>query len=133
MQKNIGNIIPIASDSETLAREAVKILLSKKAQNVKLFDVRNISSVTDFYINLTGLSTTHVASLADDLADLLSEKGVKCNRIEGRKGNSWILVDYIGVIVNIFDKQSRDFYNLDRHFSEGSVVDIAELEFEIDN
>ena len=133
MQKNEINCELANAGSEVLAKEAVRILLSKKAQNVKLFDVRNTSSVTDFYINVTGLSTTHVASLADDFADLMGQKGASCERIEGRRGNSWILVDYLSVIVNVFDKQSREFYNLDRHFSEGSIVDIAELGADVDN
>ena len=122
----------LGSSSEALAKEVVKVLLSKKAFNIKLFDVRDVSSVTDFYINVTGLSGTHVASLADDLAYLIGQRGVDAERIEGKRTNNWILVDYVNVIVNIFDRQSRDFYNLDRHFSDGHMVDISDLEDEID-
>ena len=122
----------LGASSEALAKEVVKVLLSKKAFNIKLFDVRDVSSVTDFYINVTGLSGTHVASLADDLAYLIGQRGVDAERIEGKRTNNWILVDYVNVIVNIFDRQSRDFYNLDRHFSDGHMVDISDLEDEID-
>ena len=119
-------------DSTTLAREAVKILLEKKGSAVSLFDVRESSSLTDYYINATGRSSTHVASLADDVAYLLEERGRSALRVEGKRGNSWILVDFGDVIVNVFDKQSREFYNLDRHFSEENRVDISELVLEVD-
>ena len=119
-------------DSETLAREAVKILLEKKANNVTLFDVREKSSVTDFYINATGRSSTQVASLADEVDSKLSERGRAALRTEGRRGNSWILVDFGDVIINVFDRESRDFYNLDRHFPQDSQLDISDLVAEVD-
>ncbi len=120
------------ADSGEVAREAVKLLLEKKGINVTLFDVREKSSVTDFYVNVTGRSGSNVASLADDVDVKLSEMGRAPLRIEGRRGNTWILVDFGDVIVNVFDRASRDFYNLDRHLPEGSQLDISELVAEVD-
>ncbi len=120
------------ADSGVVAREAVKILLEKKGIKVALFDVREKSSVTDFYVNVTGRSGSNVAALADDVDVKLSERGRAPLRIEGRRGNSWILVDFGDVIVNVFDRESRDFYNLDRHLPEGSQLDISELVAEVD-
>lgn len=119
-------------DSTALAREAVKILLEKKGIGVALFDVRAKSSVTDYYINVTGRSSTNVAALADDVDVKLSELGRAPLRTEGRRGNNWILVDFGDVIVNVFDKESREFYNLDRHFPEESRLDISDLVAEVD-
>lgn len=119
-------------DSGEVAREAVKLLLEKKGINVTLFDVREKSSVTDFYVNVTGRSGSNVAALADDVDVKLSEMGRSPLRIEGRRGNTWILVDFGDVIVNVFDRASRDFYNLDRHLPEGSQLDISELVAEVD-
>lgn len=118
--------------AETLAAEAVKVLLEKKALDVRLFDVTGKTSVTDFYVNATGRSSMQVSALADYVDELLSERGREPLRIEGRAGNAWILVDYGDVIVNIFDKQSREFYNFDRHLPEGAEVDISELVAEVD-
>ena len=120
------------ADSGEVAREAVKLLLEKKGINVTLFDVREKSSVTDFYVNVTGRSGSNVAALADDVDVKLSEMGRSPLRIEGRRGNTWILVDFGDVIVNVFDRASRDFYNLDRHLPEGSHLDISELVAEVD-
>ena len=119
-------------DSDVLAKETVKILLEKKALDVKLFCVKDNASITDYYVNATGRSSTQVSSLADDVDRLLSERGRNALRIEGRSGGAWILVDYGDVIVNIFDKASREFYNLDRHLPEGSEVDITPLVEEVD-
>jgi ribosome-associated protein len=119
-------------DSHTLAREAVKILIEKKGIDVKLFDVRESSSVTDFYVNVTGRSSSQVSSLADDVDALLAQRGRAPLRTEGKRGNSWILVDFGDVIINVFDRESREFYNLDRHFPEEAKLDISELIAEVD-
>ena len=120
------------SSSEQLARAIVKILVEKKGVNVRLYDVREKTSVTDFYVNVTGRSSTHVSSLADEVDYLIGLKGKNSARIEGRQGNSWLLVDYIDVIVNVFDKEARDFYNFDRLLPEGSEVNIDAIINEVD-
>ena len=120
------------NNSTVLAREAVKILLEKKGIAVALFDVREKSSVTDYYINVTGRSSSQVAALADDVDVKLSELGRSPLRTEGKRGNGWILADFGDVIINVFDRASREFYNLDRHFPEESRVDISDLVSEVD-
>ena len=119
-------------DSELLAREAVKILIEKNGVDVRLYDVHETSPITDYYINVTGRSLNQVGALADYLFDGLAERGRRAARIEGRRGDSWILVDYNDLIVNFFDKDSREFYNLDRHLPEGSKMDISDIVAEVD-
>jgi ribosome-associated protein len=122
----------VGCDSSILAREAVKILIEKKGIDVKLFDVRESSSVTDFYVNVTGRSSSQVSSLADDVDALLAQRGRAPLRTEGKRGNSWILVDFGDVIVNVFDRSSRDFYSFDRHLPAEGMVDISDLVAEVD-
>ena len=122
----------VGCDSGTLAREAVKILIERKGIDVKLFNVIEKSDVTDYYINVTGRSSTNVAALADEVDAKLSERGRSPLRIEGKRGNGWILVDFGDIIVNVFDRASRDFYNLDRHFPSDSNIDISDLVAEVD-
>lgn len=121
------------ASSEELAKAIVKILIEKKGVNVSLFDVREKTAVTDFYVNVTGRSSTHVASLADEVDYLIGLKGRNSARIEGRQGNSWILVDYLDVIVNVFDKEAREFYNFERLLPQGSEVDISDIIKEVDD
>ena len=113
--------------SEQLARKAAEILIEKKGINVRVFAVLDKSPITDYYVNVTGKSTTHVASLADELYYKIGLCGRDAERIEGKRGNSWILVDYSDVIVNIFDKESREFYGLDRLLPEGTEIDISDI------
>ena len=115
-----------AHDSELLAREAVKILIEKKGVQVCLYDVHETSPITDYYINVTGRSLNQVAALADYLFDGLSERGRRAARIEGKRGDGWILVDYHDLIVNVFDKEARQFYDLDRLFPRESLIDITD-------
>ena len=119
-------------DSRCLASEAVKILLEKKGLDVKLYDVRGKSSVTDFYVNATGRSTTQVGALADDVVDLIAERGRDALRVEGRRDNNWLLVDFGDVIVNVFDPETRKFYDFDRHLPADSQLDISDLLREVD-
>lgn len=126
--KDIINV----KDTNVLAREAVRILIEKKATDVKLYHVEGHTSVTDYYVNATGRSGTHVLSLTDDVAETISDLGRDPLRIEGKNGNSWLLIDYGDVIVNIFDKQSREFYNFDRLMPEGSEAPIQDIVEEID-
>ena len=120
------------TDSLTLAKKTVETLIEKKAVDVRLYCVKDESSVTDYYVNATGRSSTQVASLADEVAFKTENAGRAPLRIEGREGNAWLLVDYGDVIVNIFDRPSREFYNFDRLLSEDGRVDISDVIAEID-
>ena len=115
-----------------LARAAVKVLFEHKGQNITLYQVSDITSVTDYYINATGASSTQVGALADLLDEKLSERGRAPLRIEGRMANSWLLIDYGDVIVNIFDRESRDFYDVDRLYPTSARCDITTFIAEVD-
>lgn len=119
-------------EAVALAKVACSILLEKKALDVRLFCVEGKTSVTDYYVNCTGRSSTQVAALADYVSELIGDRGRKPLRVEGRAGNSWILVDYGDVIVNVFDRQSREFYNFDKHLPDDCEVDISDIAAEID-
>lgn len=130
--KNSENSTLFKAESLSLARSIVSILVEKKAIDVRLYNVSEDSSVTDYYVNATGRSSTNVASLADEVTYKIGLQGRSELRVEGRSGNAWLLVDYGDVIVNIFDKPSREFYNFDRLLPESSEVDISDIIEEID-
>ena len=120
------------AEGSTLAREAVLVLLEKLALDVRMFDVKEHTSITEFYVNATGKSLTHVASLADDVVEYFANCGYDALRVEGKKGNTWILVDFGSIIVNIFDSEGRGFYNFDRLLPAESEVNIDALVAEVD-
>ena len=118
--------------AEYVSAELAKIMIEKKALDVRLYSVQSENPITSFYLNVTGRSMTHVASLADDLVYLAELRGKTAMHTEGRRGAGWILVDYGDIIVNIFDRESRDFYNFDRLLSAEVEVDIKPLIDEVD-
>ena len=120
------------ASSREIADEAVKVLLEKKGLEVRLYDVAEKSPITDFYVNATGRSTTQVSALADDVVARLEELGVACLRVEGKRDNNWLLVDFGNVIVNVFDPATRQFYDFDRHLPDDSLCDIADLIRQVD-
>ena len=126
------NKLLLNADSATLAEAAAAVLIEKKAIDVRLYNVGEENPITDYYINVTGRSLTQVAALADEVAYKLSEQGVEALRMEGKRGNAWILVDYGNVIINVFDKESREFYNLDRLMPAGSEMDISPIVARVD-
>lgn len=130
--ENVKNDILSEAEPSILAKAVASVLIEKKAFDVRVYDVSESSSVTDFYVNATGRSSTNVAALADEVEYKIGLSGRNPLRVEGRAGKAWLLVDYGDVIVNVFDKASRDFYNFDRLMPEASAVDISDVIAEID-
>ena len=118
--------------SYDVACEAVKALIKMKGSSIKMFCVKETSSVTDYYITVTGRSKTQVSSLADEVVYQLGLAGRDAARVEGKRGDSWILVDFIDVIVQVFDQESRSFYDFDRLLAEAEQIDISAIEVELD-
>ena len=121
------------ASSYDVACAAVKQLLKMKGSAVKLFCVKETSSVTDYYITVSGRSKTQVSALAEEVVYQLGLSGKDAARVEGTRGDSWILVDFIDVIVQVFDKESRAFYDFDRLLADAELIDISHIEEELDN
>ena len=130
--EELKNNALVNAKSDELARAAVAVLIEKKALDVRLYEVGEDNPITDYYVNATGRSLTQVAALADEVTYKLGLSGKDAIRIEGKRGNAWILVDYGDVIVNVFDKESRDFYNLDRLMPPEAERDISDVIREVD-
>ncbi len=113
------------ADSKEIAEALVKLLYKKGANDIKLYRVTEDTSLTDYHLIATGRSNTHVKSLADDADYEMGQCGVQARGIEGRDG--WILIDFINVIVHIFDPASRDFYHLERLQNAEHEIDITTL------
>lgn len=104
-----------------------KALDSKKGLDIQVIEIKDISVLADYMVIATGTSSTHVKALADEVEYKLDEAGVSVSHIEGYRSNSWILLDYIDVIVNVFSDEAREFYDLERLWQDGNPVDISEV------
>lgn len=109
-----------------LTREIVKVLNKKKAIDINALRITELSIVADYFVIASGTSNTHVRSLADEVEFEMSQKGIEPTHIEGR-ATGWILLDYGSVIVHVFTGESREFYNLERLWSDAAKVDISDI------
>lgn len=115
-------------DTLELAQKMVKILDGKKATDIKLIDIRGLSTLGDYFLLASASNTTLTKSLSDELEERLSkEDGLEPKRIEGYQSASWILLDYYDVIVHIFYAETRQYYSLERLWADGKEVDLSGL------
>jgi ribosome-associated protein len=108
---------PAASAAKNLPADverAVELLFDRKANDVVLMDLRNLSSATDFFLIASGTSDTHVAAVADHVVDELKKTGSRPLNVEGARGGRWILIDYFSFVVHVFHPAAREFYQLER-------------------
>jgi ribosome-associated protein len=112
--------------SKELAFEAVKILDNKKAEDITLIEIEELTIIADYFLLASATSNTHAKSLIEELEFQLEQKGVRADHIEGR-ASGWTLMDYGNVLIHIFEKDSREYYNLERLWSDAAVVDIKDL------
>lgn len=111
---------------EELIKSAVKILDGKKAEDIRVIEIRDLTIIADYFIIADGTSVTQTRALADELEFRIKEMGREPRQVQGNNGSNWIILDYSDVVIHIFYKETRDFYNLERLWSDGRDVDIKE-------
>ena len=109
------------------AKAIAKVLDARKGVDVKVIKIGDISILADYMVIATGTSSTHVKSLADYVEYELDQQGVTVSHIEGHRSDTWILMDYVDVIVHVFSEESRKYYDLDRLWEDGEEVDISDI------
>ena len=114
-------------NSKELMERAVKILDTKKASDIRVLDIHDITVLGDYFVIASGTSTTQVKSLADEVEFQLKEQGVQPMRTQGYESATWIVLDYADVIVHVFLKETRDFYSLEHVWRDGKEVDLTPI------
>lgn len=109
------------------AKETAKILSDKKGLDIRVIEISDVSVIADYMVIATGNSSTHVKALADEVEEQLDDMGISVSHIEGYRSNSWILLDYIDIIVHVFSNEAREYYDLERLWEDGTVVDISDI------
>jgi len=108
-----------------IASLVVNTLDNKKAQDIKLLRTRDITILADYFIICTAGSVTQLKTLSDEVEKVLKENGEAPRRREGRRSGSWVLIDFACVVVHLFLKEAREFYTLERLWSDAEDVDIS--------
>ncbi len=101
-------------DTKDFADRIVQLVLSKKGYDVKVLDLRKLTPIADFFVIASADSNIQVKAIADEIDNKLRKHGIKCYFKEGYQAANWILLDYFDVVVHVFKKEAREFYNLEK-------------------
>ncbi len=116
--------------SREMIKIAINSLENRKAQDLKVIDISEISVIADYFLIAGGNNRNQIQALSDHLEEELGRAGYSPRQIEGYNQANWVLLDYSDIIVHIFDKESRSFYDLERLWKDGKPVDLDELRTE---
>lgn len=105
----------------------VKALDSKKAEDIRVIKVRDLTILADYFVIADGTSSTQTRALADEAEFQMKEQAdISPESVQGNNGSNWIILDYTDVVVHVFYKEQREFYSLERLWSDGEDIDISQ-------
>ncbi len=110
------------ASKESLAKSIAAVLDDKLALDIKILDVESLTSLCSYFVICTSRSDTHTSALADDVDDAFSKLSLSPLHREGSKESGWIVLDYASVVVHIFNRQSREFYGIEKLWKDGKEV-----------
>ena len=113
--------------SKRMAKLAYEALDERKGEDIKIIDISNVSTIADYFIIANGTNDNQVRALVDSVEDKLAKEGFDAKQREGIGLGSWVLLDFGQIIVHVFDKENRLFYDLERIWRDGSYVDVDTL------
>lgn len=113
--------------SKEMVKIAVNALNDKKAEDVKIIDISEVSTLADYFVIANGTNINQVKALADNIDKDLDKKGYPVKHVEGYQSGNWILLDYGDIIIHIFDTENRLFYNLEKMWSNGKFIESSSI------
>ena len=114
------------TDIEIL-KEGIKALDSKKADDIRILKVRDLTILANYFVIVSGSSSTQIQALVRNVEENLHKAGYVMKRMEGDKNSSWVLLDFGDVVVHVFNREDRLFYDLERIWSDGKIITPEEL------
>ena len=115
------------SKSLEMVKLAKTALEDKKAGDIKVIDISGVSVLADYFIIADGSNVNQVQAMVDNVDEVLGRAGYECKQMEGYGTGGWILMDYGDIIVHAFCREDRLFYDLERIWRDGKVLDESEL------
>ena len=115
-------------NSKEMAKLAYQALADKKAQDIKIINIEEVSILADYFIIASGTNHNQVQAMADNVEEVLHKAGYPVRQTEGYNTANWILMDFGDLIVHVFDSENRLFYDLERIWRDGKTITIEELQ-----
>ena len=113
--------------SKEMAEMAVAAMEDKKAADIKVIDISEVSVIADYFLIASGSNRNQIQAMCDEVEEKLGRAGAHVKQIEGYDGAGWILMDFGDIIVHIFDEENRLFYDLERIWRDGKSVEVSAL------
>jgi ribosome-associated protein len=107
-----------------IVRSAVEALKDKKAEEVTVIDIREVSSIADYFIIANGSNPNQLTAMQDAVDEALYKAGLSVKQVEGNSHSTWILMDYRDIVVHLFSKEDRLFYDLERIWRDGKIIEV---------
>ena len=108
------------------AKQVAELMLEKKALNVKIIDVRKITTLTYFFIICTSESQPQTRAITDHIQQSMKKKDINVWHIEGYEYLDWVLLDFINIVVHVFNTETREYYSLERLWADGKIISITD-------
>ena len=115
------------SIEKEMVRIACKALDDKKAEDIKVIDIHEVSVIADYFVIASASNQNQVQAMVDNADEMLDRAGYEAKQIEGTRNSSWVLMDYGDMIIHIFDEENRLFYDLERIWRDGKILDAQEF------
>ena len=114
-------------EAKEMAKLICDALADKKGEDIKIINISEVTVLADYFIIASGTNRSQVQAMADNVEEMLGNTGCEPKQIEGYQNANWILMDYRDVIVHIFDRENRLFYDLERIWRDGQNMTVEEL------
>ncbi len=118
----------VKRESDKMASLAYRALEDKKAENIKIINIEKVSVIADYFLIASGTNRNQVLALTDNVEEVLGRAGYEQKQKEGYQTANWVLMDYGDIIIHIFDRENRLFYDLERIWGDGEPISIEDLE-----
>lgn len=113
--------------SKEMLKKAIAALEDKKAINIKVIDISEVSVIADYFVIASGTNKNQVQALSDSVLEGLAADNIHPKQTEGYNSANWILMDYNDVIIHVFNQEDRLFYDLERIWRDGRAVELSEI------
>ena len=110
------------NDSKEMLKIAYDALDEKKADDITVIDIAGVSSLADYYVITNGENTHHVQALVENVQEKMFKAGYACRSLEGFKAANWVLMDYGDIVVNVFSREDRRWFDLERIWRDGKFL-----------
>lgn len=109
--------------SKEMAKLAYTVLDEKKGEDIKLIDISGVSVIADYFLIASANNINQLQAMSDELQEKFSKEGIEVKQVEGNRSATWILLDYGDLVIHLFDREDRLFYDLERIWTDGRVVE----------